>query len=287
MDEFISYLYQAAPKNVIIGENDCNLLVFGDGSCIPTEVKMLLLVVGCTDPITEHTICELRKQYQNNATFKRLFDAGKKMAAIADIPFVMVGYKKCELEAVDEKYIDSMSFLSRKIYPEIEGEEPAVYTSDKFVPYLYSLMKMECSDEGTKKEKNKHLADVFHIWSRSKLSSRLVKQDFDAIYNNQDDFVMIEVKRSPAKTIEAWSPYRADGRNYDIQNQFAKMIHAAFFTFHHNGGDCNGSTRIGCYKILEVDMNQQENWIGYEKSILPAEKIKDLLEQKDKEEGLS
>lgn len=51
-------------------------------------------------------------------------------------------------------------------------------------------MEMDCSDEGTNKEKNKSLADAFHMWSRSKLSSQLVKQDFDAIYNGQDGFSM-------------------------------------------------------------------------------------------------
>ena len=78
-------------------------MIFGDGSNIPTKVKMLLLAVGCTEPITNNTICELRKNYQDNAVFKRLFDAGQKMAAIADIPFVMVGYKKCWIEEIDDE----------------------------------------------------------------------------------------------------------------------------------------------------------------------------------------
>ena len=101
-------------------------MIFGDGSNIPTKVKMLLLAVGCTEPITNNTICELRKKYQDNAVFKRLFDAGQKMAAIADIPFVMVGYKKCGIEEIDDEYIESMSFLTRKIYPKEQGEQPFI-----------------------------------------------------------------------------------------------------------------------------------------------------------------
>lgn len=277
MDELVEYLYNTNPKNIIIGEDDCNLLILGDGSDIPTKVKMLLLVVGCMEAITSNTICELRDKYKNNTVFYHLFDAGKKMAGIAGIPFVMVGYKKCEIDKIDDTYIESMEFIVIKICPEEKDGLPAIYSSNDFVKYLYSLMGMDCNDEGTNKEKNKSLADVFHIWSRSKLSSQLVKQDFDAIYNNEDKFAMIEVKRSPTKTVKSWSPYRADGRNYDIQNQFAKNINAAFFTFHHNGGNCNDSTKIGCYKVLDVDIKSNKKWIDYQKTIISAKEIIGIL----------
>lgn len=282
MDELVEYLYNAAPENIIIGEDDCNLLILGDGSDVPTKVKMLLLVIGCDEAITSDTICELRIKYQNNTVFKHLFNVGKKMALIAGIPFVMVGYHKCNIDKIDDTYIELMNFMVRKIYPAKKDESHVIYSSNEFVKYLYSLMEMDCNDEGTNKEKNKSLADVFHMWSRSKLSSQLVKQDFDAIYNNEDDFAMIEVKRSPTKTIESWSPYRADGRNYDIQNQFAKIINAAFFTFHHNGGHCNDSTKIGCYKILDVDIKNESKWIDYQKTIISAEEIIDILKPEGK-----
>lgn len=138
-------------------------------------------------------------------------------------------------------------------------------------------MGMNCSDAGTNKDKNKSLADVFHIWSRAKLSSKLVKQDFDAIYQNQNRFTMIEVKRSPTKTIQSWSPYKNDCRNYDIQHQFAKIINAPFYTFHHNGGDCKDSANIGCYRIIDVNLKNKHRWLNYKKSIINAEKIIDIL----------
>jgi len=278
MDELVKYLYITNPENVIIGEDDCNLLILGEGSHIPTKVKMLLLVIGCKETITTNTIYELREKYISNDVFKHLFDTGKSMATVADIPFVMVGYTKCKVKEADDEYIESMNFMIRKIYPVNCHEQPAVYSSNDFVKYLYSLMGMDCRDEGTNKEKNKSLADVFHIWSRSKLSCQIVKQDFDAIYKKEDRFVMIEVKRSPAKTIESWSPYKQDARNYDIQNQFAKILNADFFTFHHNGGDCDSSTKVGCYKVLDVDINKGRQWIEYQKSIIRAGEIVDVLD---------
>lgn len=187
----------------------------------------------------------------------------------------MAGYRKCEMEEINDAYLDSMRFWAKSICP--KGKENVIYESDGFVQYLYSFMEMECHDKGTKKEKNKHIADVFHAWSRAKLSSRVVKQDFDAIYKNQDNYTMIEVKRSPTQTIAHWSPYRADGRNYDIQHRFAEMLHTAFYTFHHRGGQCGDTTEVGCYQISKVDLEAGEEWINYTKSTIKAREIMDIL----------
>lgn len=280
MDELVKYLYDKAPDNIIIGEDDCNLLIFGDGSCTPTDVKMLLLVVGCDKSITDDTICELRDKYRDDNIFKSLFDSGEKMATIAKIPFVMVGYKKCSIDEINDEYIESMQFMARKICPAGENEHPTIYGSNDFVKYIYKLMGLNCSDSGTNKQKNKSLADVFHVWSRSKLSSRLVKQDFDAIFRDHDHFAMIEVKRSPTISIESWSPFRNDIRNYDIQNQFSKIINAPFYTFHYNGGDCKDSTKVGCYKISGVNIKDRYRWMNYKKTIISADEIIDVLKQK-------
>lgn len=283
MDELVEYLHRAAPENIIIGEDDCNLLILGDGSQTPAAVKMLLFAVGCTGSITEETIHELRGKYLHNPVFRQLFDCGKKMASIAEIPFIMIGYQKWAIDGDVGKQIETMKFMARKICPEDKKEKPIIFASDEFVSYLYGQIGMDWHGSGTHKEENKRLADIFHVWSRSKLSAQLVKQDFDAIYADQDRFAMIEVKRSPARTVRAWSPYRNDSRNYDIQNQFAKIIKAPFFTFHHNGGTCGDATRIGCYKILDVNTNEKTEWIKYQKSIIRAGQIIGILKGKEKE----
>lgn len=49
MDELVEYLRCNDPENIIAGEDDCNLLILGDGTDASTKIKMLLLIVG-TNP---------------------------------------------------------------------------------------------------------------------------------------------------------------------------------------------------------------------------------------------
>ena len=162
-------------------------------------------------------------------------------------------------------------FLCQKGAP--KKEEFQILDSPSFVTYLYKILDMKYYDAGTHKPKNKSLADVFHLWSRAKLSSHIIKQDLDAIYHNNNVYSMIEIKRSPTRTLGQWPPYKEDSSNYDIQNQFARATSSSFFTFHHNGGECTDETKVGCYKILNVDLSNSADWIDYEKTIIQAKEI--------------
>lgn len=162
-------------------------------------------------------------------------------------------------------------FLCQKGAP--KKEEFQILDSPSFVTYLYKILDMKYYDAGTHKPKNKSLADVFHLWSRAKLSSHIIKQDLDAIYHNNNVYSMIEIKRSPTRTLGQWTPYKEDSSNYDIQNQFARATSSSFFTFHHNGGECTDETKVGCYKILNVDLSNSADCIDYEKTIIQAKEI--------------
>lgn len=271
MDELLTYLHSTAPENIIIGDNDCNLLILGDSSTRPTTIKALLFVIGCASDISKETVNELRKMYSSLITFRLLYRHGSQLAQLAKIPFIMVAYKKCDLDEIDNINLESMSFCVKKEYP---GKDKfQILDSPSFITYLYKIMDMKYYDAGTHKPKNKSLADVFHLWSRAKLSSHVIKQDLDAIYHNNNEYSMIEIKRSPTRTLDQWAPYKEDSSNYDIQNQFAKATNASFFTFHHNGGECTDETKVGCYKILNVNLSNSANWIDYEKAIIKAKEI--------------
>lgn len=287
MDELVSYLYNTDPKHIIIGEEDVNLLIVGDKSQTPTAIRLLLLTIGSAAPITDQTIALLRKRYRDDIIFRQLFQCGKAMASATGIPFLMVGYQTHPFDGnkIEAAFLDAMTFMVRNIYPVNKQEQAVIYKSSDFVSYLYDMMGVRYTDAGTDKEKNKSVADLFHVWSRAKLSSHIVKQDFDAIYHNGTQFAMIEVKRSPTKTLAAWAPYSNDKRNYDIQNQISKMLHAPFYTLHHNGGPCDGATPIGCYHVLDVNLRKCESWIQYRKSIITAEKMLHILNQ-EPEPGL-
>lgn len=275
MDELLTYLHNTAPDKVIIGDNDCNLLILGDSSTHPTTIKSLLFVVGCDSDINESTVNEMREKYRSNLTFRQLYHHGTNLAHLAKIPFIMVSYTKCSLDEIESINLESMSFCVKKEYP--TKDEFQILDSASFVTYLYEIMDMEYHDAGTHKPKNKSLADVFHLWSRAKLSSHIIKQDLDAIYHNNNEYSMIEIKRSPTRTLEQWAPYKQDSSNYDIQNQFAKATNSSFFTFHHNGDECTDETKIGCYKILSVDLANSVNWIDYKKTIIQAKEIMKTL----------
>ena len=281
MDELVRYLRSTDPEHIVIGEEDCNLLIAGDKSQTPTAIRLLLLPIGITEPITDQTIVLLRQRYRCDPIFRQLFQCGKAMAAVADIPFLMVSYQACPMEQVnsDPSFLDAMSFMVRRIYPTNGQEQAAVYKSSEFVACLYRMMGVHYTDSGTEKEKNKSLADLFHVWSRAKLSAHIVKQDFDAIYRSGNQFKMIEVKRSPTRSLSVWSPYSNDKRNYDIQNQVSKMLHAPFYTLHHNGGPCDGDTAIGCYHISDVNLRSADSWIQYRKSIITAGELVRILNQ--------
>ncbi len=183
----------------------------------------------------------------------------------------MVAYKKCTPDEIENINLELMSFCVKKEYPTKDNFQ--ILDSPSFVTYLYEILDTKYYDAGTHKPKNKRLADVFHLWSRAKLSSHIIKQDLDAIYHNDKEYSMVEIKRSPTRTLKQWAPYKEDSSNYDIQNQFARATSSSFFTFHHNGGECSDKTQIGCYKILNVDLSDSANWIDYEKTVIQAKEI--------------
>ena len=80
MDKLLTYLHNMDSEHVVIGKENCNLLIIGDKSKTPTAVHLLLLTVGVAEPITDQTIVLLRNRYQCDLIFKRLFLCGKAMA---------------------------------------------------------------------------------------------------------------------------------------------------------------------------------------------------------------
>ena len=117
MDELLIYLHNTAPDNIIIGDNDCNLLILGASSTCPTTIKALLFVIGCAFDIGEETVDELRKMYSSMLTFRLLYRHGSQLAQLAKIPFIMVAYKKCALEEIDNINLELMSFCVKKEHP--------------------------------------------------------------------------------------------------------------------------------------------------------------------------
>lgn len=269
MDELTDYLHKCSPKNIIIGKPDCNLLILGDKSKKPIQIKMVLLTLG-RDQISSKTYLKLKTDYQQDQIFNSLYSHGEKIAKLVKVPFAVVVYKKYPSDILENCDVDKMTFLALQDIQSV-GQSPAhIYTSKELAGFIYKLIGTGYADQGTAKPENKHIADAFHAWSRAKLSSHLVKQDFDAIYYWKNHYIMIEIKRSPSISLKDWRPFRDDSRNYDMEFHLSEDLQAVFYTFHYNGGNCADSTEIGCYKIKNVDLDAGTDWIEYEKKIIKA-----------------
>lgn len=278
MDELVSFLHQSDPAHIVVGKQDCNLLVLGDSGLDPTALKLLLLPVGCQEEITPRTIETLRSQYRHDLVFRSLVQCGQQLAALTGLPFFMVGYSICPTEALTPTFLGNMKFLVQGLSPTSAPMPRDILDSPSFANFLHYQLGFHAELSGTHKPKNKHVADAFHVWSRCYLSSRVVKQDFDALYAKDGQFATIEVKRSPVIPLERWKPFSDDAPNYDIQFRFSQRLGAPFFTFHHNGGPCDHTTPIGCYRINQVDLCRSR-WIQYHKSLIHAGDILPLLDK--------
>lgn len=277
MDELLEYLQSRDPAHIVLGKDDCNLLILGDGSGSFTQVKALLLTVGYPGSFggdVERSAADLRAVWNGDADFARLAGASRVLAERSALPLLLAGYEARPRYTGTGRL--TMNFLAKSVLP---PGEMRLYEDRDFARWLYAAMGSSFGDAGSVKPKNRWVADAFHAWSRENLSAFLVKQDFDAVYLSAARWALVEVKRSRVGGITGWRPYREDVRNYDIQSRFAKMIGAPFYTFHHEGGECDDDTPVGCYEVLDVDPREQgSGWMRFRRTVRRAGELLELLE---------
>jgi len=124
---------------------------------------------------------------------------------------------------------------------------------------IQSLLGTRYTVAGTSKAVNRSTNDPFHVWARETLPQNYVRTDVDAILHSQKltPALLIEVKRSPTKTVREWKPYKEDARNYYVLELLAKQSQLKFITLNHPYKDTLVSDEniIGLYEIQKVTLN--------------------------------
>lgn len=264
MDELAQYLSIKYPENFICGYQDCNMILWGMKKSDSIETKCFTLNIGLEyNPLNlnkDYVVDILNKKYVNEQSFKRLFTYAKRMASNSDVPFIVIVYPSLREEynnnwekSVLEYDQDRVKFYCKNMVE----DNSHILSGVEMKNYLYSILSCDFGDEGTKKQKNKKLADYFQFWSRSKLSSKITKLDIDGFFIDEvGKSILIEIKRSCKPRIPYWRPYIDDKSDYILQNNFAKRIGAYFWTLHHEGnGKCADDTLLSFFSVIGVDIN--------------------------------
>ncbi len=133
---------------------------------------------------------------------------------------------------------------------------------------------------GTSKAVNRSTSDPFHVWAREAMPLNYVRADVDAILHSPKvtPAILIEVKRSPSKTVQQWQPYIADARNYFISDVLAKRAQLKFVTLNHpyTSVPVSDEKIVGVYDVQEVTLSPAR--IQFTKEVTTAINLVTILD---------
>lgn len=261
MDELSTYLSQNY-NSYLTGYQDCNILLWG----LPTKnysvPKFISAIVGLNynpNNITrDEAAIMLRRYYKSYKMFYRICQYGEKLTHQCNLPFVIIaypkieGYRHCEWEGSIAKYeLDKVKFLMYQI-PD-KNAPGKLLTGKELREMLCLLVGAEKAEViGTRKPKNKRIADYFQYWSRNYMPSSITKLDVDGgFFYNGNSRVFVEIKRSAKPPIPNWRPYVNDKANYRLQYDFCSVTGMDCWILHHEGLDnpCTPDTVISYFNV--------------------------------------
>lgn len=278
MDELSEYLLQHYPNNYITGNQDCNLLIWGAKGEVRHKPQMCTLNVGFEyDPYAlpkEDIINCLNGEIQDNFAFRKLLNYGTMFAQRMDLPFMIIVYPSLRREYNDcwEKSKSRYDTEQVQFYC-VESNIPkdgSIVNGSGLRSMIYANLHCSYSDKGTSKDKNKRLADYFHMWSRDSLTRYITKFDLDGFIVNAQSGkdVLVEFKRSTKNPwIPNWYP-KYDKPDYILQYTFAQMIGADFWLLHHEQRVPLEEGRVSFFDIKEIDESQSEYFLHFKKRVM-------------------
>jgi hypothetical protein len=146
---------------------------------------------------------------------------------------------------------------------------------------IQALLGTRYTVAGTSKAVNRSTSDPFHVWAREALPQNYVRTDVDAIVHSQKlmSALLIEVKRSPSKTVREWEPYTADARNYYISDLLAKRARLKFVTLNHpyTTVSVTDEKMVGVYDIQTVTLSPAD--IQFTKQLTTALNLVTILDE--------
>lgn len=273
MNELGKYMLERYPDSFITGGDDCNLLIWGAEGADRHTPGLCSLVIGLEyDPYAlpeERIRGILDKLFSDNLTCRKLFLYGNEFAGKTKLPFAVIVYPSMRGE-FEGRWEES----GRKYDPE-RVEFYCVHSGDSIHrgtvsgaalrSVLYAFLNVSYSDNGTAKEKNKTLADYFHVWSRECLTRHIVKFDLDGFLFNEKSgkSALVEFKRSSqAPWIPEWYP-QYDKPDYIMQNTFAGMIGAGFWLLHHERRAPLSEGYVSFFDIGDIDESEPEYFLRF------------------------
>lgn len=273
MDELSKYLLANYPDNYITGGDDCNLLIWGTEGAVRHTPKLCSLMIGLEyDPyrLPEAQIRDiLNTDIQNDFTCQKLLWYGSEFAKKMQLPFLVIVYPSMRSEFEDNweastsKYDPGkVNFYCAQAKDSFQGR---TVNGVALRSLIYDYLGVRYSDFGTGKEKNKRLADYFHMWSRDNLTRHIVKFDLDGfIFNNESGkSALVEFKRSSqVPWIPDWYPIY-DKPDYILQYTFARMIGADFWLLHHERRVPLEEGYVSFFDIKDIDESKPEYFLRF------------------------
>lgn len=273
MDELSQYLLERYPDNYITGDDDCNLLIWSTEEDVNRTPKMCSFMIGLEyDP---YSLPEMQirgvldRDIRNNSARKKLLGYGSKFAENMRLPFMMIVYPAMRKE-FDGRWEDSKS--------KYDPEQVNFYCAESLNSFagrivsgaglrelIYHHLGGNYSDAGTTKEKNKKLADYFHLWSRDSLTRHIVKFDLDGFIFSAESgkTALVEFKRSTqAPWIPEWYP-TYDKPDYILQYTFAQKIGAGFWLLHHEKRAPLEEGYVSFFDIDGIDRSEPEYFLHF------------------------
>lgn len=275
MDELSKYLLETYPNNYITGGDDCNLLIWGTEGAIQHTPKMCSLMIGLEyDPyhLPEAQIKNfLDQDVRNDFTYQKLLSYGSEFARKMSLPFVVIVYPSMRRE-FEGRWENSKSKYDPEqvnfycAYP-LDSFQGRTVSGTVLRSLIYDFLDVHYVDTGTAKEKNKRLADYFHMWSRDSLTRHIVKFDLDGFLFNEESgkSALVEFKRSSEfPWIPNWYP-KYDKPDYILQHTFARMIGADFWLLHHERRAPLEEGYVSFFDIKEIDESEPEYFLHFKR----------------------
>lgn len=273
MNELAKYMLENYPNNFITGGDDCNLLIWGTEGAVRHTPRLCSLLIGLEyDPynLPEARIRDaLGTSFRSDLTCQKLLWYGSKFVEKMNLPFAVIVYPSMR-EEFEGRWEESGS----RYDPE-RVQFFCAHSGDSFQggtvsgaglrSLIYGFLNVSYSDTGTGKEKNKTLADYFHMWSRECLTRHIVKFDLDGFIFNEDSgkSALVEFKRSSQYPwIPEWYP-QYDKPDYILQHTFAKMIGADFWLLHHETRAPLSEGYVSFFDISDIDESEPEFFLRF------------------------
>lgn len=272
MDQLSEYLLHTYPNNYFTGKDDCNLVIWGTKGVTRHAPKLFTLLIGFDYPpyeINENAIeAFLSTQLSNDLICLKLYEYGKSISERLGLPFLIIVYPSMRNE-FNSRWEESRNVYDEEnvcFYYKIVGQtEKGTVQGSSLRQVLYHNLGQDYHDTGTSKDKNKQIADYFHMWSRDCLSKNIAKFDIDGflVDSSGDKKVLIEFKRShQTPYIPEWYP-KYDKPDYLLQFALASAIGAKFWLLHHELGTENELRNVSFFEITDVLENENNTFMRF------------------------